>query len=205
MLLDLIQLKQKYNLKITGVVHIGAHYGRENSIYELLDIENIIYFEPVLNTFEILKQTVGNKAILVNKAVGNDNKKVIMNIETANEGQSSSILEPSLHLQQRPDIVFHSIQEVDMVRLDDYFVLPKKYNFLNIDIQGYELEALNGAKNKLHNIDYILSEINQAEVYKGCAKIDEIIDFLKIYNFKLVETNWAGANETWGDGLFIKY
>ena len=38
MLLDLIQLKQKYNLKITGVVHIGAHYGRENSIYELLDI-----------------------------------------------------------------------------------------------------------------------------------------------------------------------
>jgi FkbM family methyltransferase len=204
MLLDLVQINKKYNLKIKGVIHVGAHYGREFSVYQTLGIQKILFFEPVLQTFKILEQHIGSKAIAVNKAVGNENKKIPMYIETANEGQSSSILAPELHLQQRPDIIFHSKQEVDMVRLDDFINDKENYNFLNMDVQGYELEVLKGAKILLHKIDYILTEINRAEIYKDCAKIDELEIFLKPYGFKFVEENWAGSNGTWGDGFFIK-
>jgi hypothetical protein len=47
-----------------------------------------------------------------------------------------------------------------------------------------------------------MAEINRDELYENCAKIEELIEFLGSYGFKLVETDWAGG--TWGDGLFIK-
>ena len=65
-----------------------------------------------------------------------------------------------------------------------------------------ELEVFKGAEKLLNNIDYIMSEINRDEVYEGCAKIDELKEFLSPYGFELVEEDWAGR--TWGDGLFVK-
>ena len=47
-----------------------------------------------------------------------------------------------------------------------------------------------------------MTEINRDEVYENCAKIDELVSFLKNYNFELVEQSWEGI--TWGDGFFIK-
>ena len=93
MLFDLEKLKEKYNLNIRGVLHIGAHFGKEHEVYEKLNVENKMFFEPVSKTFGILQQNLKYKdAILVNKAVGNENKKIKINIETHNEGQSNSIL-----------------------------------------------------------------------------------------------------------------
>jgi hypothetical protein len=77
-----------------------------------------------------------------------------------------------------------------------------KYNMINIDVQGYELEVFKGAEKTLEHIDYIISEINNVHLYENGALLPELIDFLSQYNFKLVEEDWAGG--TWGDGLFIK-
>lgn len=202
MILNLEKLKEKYNLNIRGVVHVGAHYGGEYDVYDKLNIKNKIFFEPVSNTFRILTENIGDKALLVNKAVGNENKKIKINIETANGGQSCSILNPKLHLLQYPHIQFTTSEEVDMVRLDDFLTEKENYNFLNADVQGYELEVLKGAENLLKNIDYIMLEINRAEVYENCPMINEIIDFLNGYGFKMVEEDWMG--NIWGDGFFIK-
>jgi hypothetical protein len=139
---------------------------------------------------------------LMNIALGNDNKKISMNVETANSGQSSSILNPVLHLTQYPHIKFESTEEVEMKRLDDLGMNLSDFNFINIDVQGYELEVFKGAEKTLHNIDYIMSEINRDEVYQNCARIEQLIDFLSPYGFELVEQTWDGG--TWGDGFFIK-
>jgi len=203
MLLDFNNIVTKYNMKINGVLHIGAHYGEEHGLYRFNDIENIVYFEPLKNNFEVLKSRVENDAILYNIALSQENKEVEMFVETANNGQSSSILEPVLHLSQYPGIVFNKKETVQMKRLDDIFEsLDKIYNFINIDVQGYELEVFKGAKKTLEKIDYIITEINRDEVYKNCAKIDELCEFLSEFGFVLVEQIWNGG--TWGDGLFIK-
>jgi FkbM family methyltransferase len=203
MILDLKQLKEKYNLNICGVIHIGAHFGEEYALYEELKIKDIMFFEPVHETFGVLQQNLKHKnVILHNKAAGNENKKIKINIETNNQGQSNSILNPKLHLNQYPHIVFHSTEEIDLVRLDDFVENKKDYNFLNIDVQGYELEVLRGAENLLRNIDCIICEINRAEVYENCPLVDDIVNFLSPYGFKLKEENWMGGS--WGDGFFIK-
>lgn len=202
MILDLIKLKEVHQLNLKGVIHIGAHYGNEFSIYNKLGIDNIIFFEPVKATFRILNQRIGNKAILINKALGNENKLIEMNVETANKGESSSILEPNLHLIQYPWITFDRTELVEMVTLDSELPDVTLYNFIVIDVQGYELEVFKGSSETLKNIDYIMSEVNQVELYKGGVKVDELDSFLVQFGFTRVETKWAGGN--WGDALYIK-
>ena len=202
MLLNLNSIVNKYNMKISGVLHIGAHFGEENGVYNDLGIQKRIFFEPLSSNFRVLKNNIGENYTLMNIALGNENKKISMNVETANGGQSSSILRPVLHLTQYPHIKFETTEEVEMKRLDDLNLDLSEFNFINIDVQGYELEVFKGAEKTLHNIDYIMSEINRDEVYQNCARIEQLIDFLSPYGFELVEQTWDGG--TWGDGFFIK-
>ena len=86
--------------------------------------------------------------------------------------------------------------------MDDTNGLTSQCNFINIDVQGYELEVFKGATNTLKHIDYIMSEVNTDEVYEGCVLIDELDEFLVTFGFNRVETNMAGG--LWGDAFYIK-
>jgi len=202
MLLDLEKLKEKYNLNIEGVLHIGAHFGQEYSTYEKMGIKNTMFFEPLPHTFQKLKDNIGGKTILVNTALGNVIGEIEMNVETANQGQSSSILEPMVHLKQYPHITFNNKVTVPITKLDEFLEEKDKFNMINIDVQGYELEVFRGGESFLHNIDYIMTEVNRDEVYKNCPRIEEIDSYLSFYGFKRVETTWDGG--TWGDAFYIK-
>ena len=202
MLLNLDNLKAKYDLKIKGVLHIGAHVGQEFGTYKRLGINNVIFFEPIQGTFNRLKQNVGDSAILVNTALGNTEGEVEMFTETVNEGQSSSVLQPDYHLIQHPNIQFSGREKVKITKLDNFIEDKDKYNFINVDVQGYELEVFKGGSEYLKTIDYIMTEVNRAELYKGCAKIEELDEFLGQYGFERVETTWDGG--TWGDAFYVK-
>ena len=89
-----------------------------------------------------------------------------------------------------------------MVRLDDVDFERDDFNFINIDVQGYELEVFKGGIQTLEKIDYIMTELNIEELYENCSRLHQVEEFLGRFGFKLVKTNWAGF--TWGDGFFIK-
>jgi len=203
MLLDLKQLKEKYNLNIKGILHIGAHFGQEYTLYNEMGVKDIIFFEPLPHVFEQLKNNVGDKAILINTALGNMIGDVEMNVETANQGMSSSVLEPALHLRQYPHITFNSKVTVPISKLD--YVMETQlgdYNFICIDVQGYELEVFKGSTDYLNKVDYIVTEVNRDEVYNGCVRVETLDTFLGNYGFTRVETDWVGG--IWGDALYIK-
>lgn len=199
MLLDLKELISKYNIEIKGVIHIGAHFGEEYELYKSLNIKNLHFFEPVPSTFEILKNNVKD-AKLYNVALGNISGEIEMNIETANQGQSNSILEPDIHLKQYPHITFNNKIKVKINKLDEFNI--SNCNIINIDVQGFELEVFKGSVNTLDKIDYIISEVNREEVYKNCANVHLLDKFLNKYNFKRMETNWEGVS--WGDAFYQK-
>lgn len=207
MLLDFDYLVKKYKLDIKGVLHIGAHQMNELDIYQKNNIKNIIGFEPVPSTFKILEENIRKypeiNITLVNKALGNSSGKIKMYTEQANQGQSNSILKPKIHVNQYPHIVFNGQVEIDIMKLDNYNDISlTNYNLINIDVQGYELEVFKGAIETLNNIDYIICEVNRAEIYEGCPMVEELDEFLKIFNFIRVETSWDGVN--WGDAFYIK-
>ena len=203
MILDFDYVYDKYDLNVSGIIHIGGHYGREIDKYKSHNVNDIVLFEPLTSNFSVLndivKNTEGN-IIAHQVALGNDNRKVTMNI-SSNEAQSSSILTPKVHLTAHPEVTFSGTEEVEMRKLDDYDY--QDYNMIVVDVQGYELEVLKGASQTLSNIDYIYCEVNCDEVYEDNARVEEIDEFLSSYGFKRVETQWYYTG-VWGDSLYIK-
>ena len=78
-----------------------------------------------------------------------------------------------------------------------------KFNFICIDVQGYELEVFKGATETLKHIDCIFSEVNNIELYEGCATIDKVDEFLGKNNFKRTVTTMVEDN-SWGDAVYEK-
>ena len=205
MLMPLNILVNKYNLVISGVIHIGAHYGQEFKEYERFGIENLIFFEPVKRNYEGLINNLpkSKKIKTFNLALGNETGQKDMFIESVNYGQSNSLLEPSHHLKQYPNIKFESKETVKIDKLDNIEYDRALYNMINIDVQGFELEVFKGAKDSLKNIEIIYSEINLVEMYKGCVLVHELDNFLKGFGFYRILSDTH--NRTWGDALYLKY
>jgi hypothetical protein len=61
-------------------------------------------------------------------------------------------------------VKFPSQESVEVHLLDDYDC--HNYNFINMDVQGYELEVLKGGAETLNHVDYVYCEVNRDEVYE---------------------------------------
>jgi hypothetical protein len=117
---------------------------------------------------------------------------------SSNGALSSSLLKPKKHLEQYRDITFNEKETVEVATLDSFNL--QGFNFINMDVQGFELEVLKGGKQTLDQVDYVYTEVNRDEVYEDNVYIEELDVFLS--DFSRVETEWTG--ETWGDALYIR-
>ena len=204
MLISFRDIKIKYNMNIKGIIHIGAHFGQEIPEYIGCGIQDIILFEPLTKNFKILESHVSDMNANISGhqvALGNDEKMVTMYL-SSNDQMSSSILKPKKHLENHPNVFFKGTEEVEMKKLDSFIEETKDYNFINIDVQGYELEVFKGGMETLKNIDYIYCEVNRDEVYENNAFVEELDEFLSQYNMERVETSWDGT--IWGDALYVR-
>jgi len=203
MLIDFKKAVAKHGMHITGVIHVGAHYGQEYLAYKFMGIDKVLFIEPCSDAFAVLKSTFEGypDVQLFQSACGSEFAISQMNVEQANRGMSNSLLKPAKHLEQYPSIQFTDTEEVEVRRLDEIMgQLEFAGNLLVMDVQGFELEVLKGAPETLKHIDYIYTEVNRDEVYEGCAKVWELDTFLT--DFTRVETSWGGG--TWGDAIYIK-
>tara|TARA_Y100000996_G_scaffold398326_1_gene366264 strand:- start:59 stop:823 length:765 start_codon:yes stop_codon:yes gene_type:complete len=203
-LIEFESLLKKYKINISGLSHFGAHLGQEVEEYRKAGSFPIHLFEPQKEIFSELSKSFSKEEniYLYNFGLGNENKKVEINLNTNNQGMSASILEPDLHLTIHPNVTFEGKENIQIKRYDDLNI--NEVNFFAIDVQGYELEALKGSTESLNNVDYILTEVNRKELYKGCVKVDELDSFLKDYDFVRVETSWWQKTIPWGDAFYIK-
>lgn len=188
---------------IKGVIHVGAHHGEEKKWYNTNNIKNILWIEGNPNLFTNLKKVVGDDKIII-EVIGIKQDKTQFNI--SNNGQSSSLLNLGLHKKHHPDIVYTESIEVNVKTLsqiiEEYKIKIENYNFINLDIQGTELDALISLGDYIKNIDYIYTEVNTNYVYENCALISEIDEYLSHHSFKRVETHITPWE--WGDALYIK-
>ena len=195
-----------FNKKIRGIIHIGAHELEELETYLGKRIQNIIWIEanPVKYNFIENRLRKQKNMILGKFAAGSKKEKLFLNI--SNNGQSSSILPLGTHKNSYPNIFYTNKILVDVLPFDVWArkmnISPELYNFLNIDVQGYELESLKGMKKQLNLVDYIYLEVNFREVYINCCQIKEIDKYLSNFNFKRVGT--YKTNKGWGDAIYVK-
>jgi FkbM family methyltransferase len=193
-------LKAKYGIDPKVIAHVGAHYGEEVDEYLANGAEKIYLFEPLAANCEVIMPKIRNKPVwLWHVALGAASGTGSMWV-SSNEKQSSSLLKPTLHTQQYPHITFGEQVEVNIRRLDDC-VAVGTVDFLNMDVQGYELEVLKGGTRTLESVKAIITEVNQAELYENCVQIQELDAFLADFGFERVMEDWIGG--TWGDALYL--
>lgn len=205
MLIQFTKLVRKYRLKIKGIFHIGAHNCEEKKHYEKHNITNVYWVEAMQDKVKMMKEKYKNINIYQAVISDVDGKEVKFNI--SNNGQSSSILELGTHKQKHPEVHYikqekHKTKTLNTL-IEEEKINMDNVNFLNLDIQGVELQALKGLEKHLNKVDYIYTEVNVDYLYVDCCLLKEIDEYLGKFNFKRVETSMY-RNTGWGDAFYIK-
>jgi FkbM family methyltransferase len=206
MLIELKYLINKYKFTPKGIIHCGAHLGEEHEYYKQFNIDNVIWIEANPDIYSKLIQLNTELNYKFHNNLLWSESKLIKNFNITNNGQSSSILEMGKHKQYYPEISNVESIELETITLDDLFE-NNNYNindfdFINLDLQGVELDVLTGFSKNISKLKYIYTEINTGEVYKECSLLKELDSFLEKYDFIRVETAMTRAE--WGDAFYVK-
>lgn len=116
---------------------------------------------------------------------------------------SSSLREPTGHLEKYPRIQFKESIRVVCMTLDTFYEHKgiTKCDFLWADIQGSEGDMISGGPNALRNTHYLYFEAYDSPMYAGSATQKELIamlpNFRVIQYFRDTETNVLMENKLW--------
>jgi FkbM family methyltransferase len=175
-----IELLKKHIKKGDTVLDIGANIGFYATILSNIVGEKgkIHCFEPDATNFSHLQKTVSSykNIIINNKAVGPKTEKI--KIYTSKELNVD-------HRTYKPEEYDEEI-EIDAVNIDDY-LKSTKVDFIKMDIQGFEMEAMKGMKETLKNNPDIkmISEFWPYGLKKAGSSLRDYFVLLKELNFKI--------------------
>jgi FkbM family methyltransferase len=203
MLITPRELFENWNVFPNSVLHVGAHLGEESSLYDEVEWFPVIWIEAQPSLIqELLSKLDPQKNQIIEAAIW-DVSGLSMPLNIASNSQSTSLLDFGTHARSYPEIINIESIMVQTKRLDDIFQSSKLANFINLDIQGVELNALKSLGELILEVDYIYMEVNWREVYKGCSRVWEIDKFLEHFGFFRATTRWY-LRPGWGDALYLK-
>jgi len=201
MLFSVSELGQNFKVHPNGVLHVGAHKGEESFEYQKHGWGNIVWVEaqPDL-VLELTKRLSALENTVIEAAVWNESG-VKLEFNVASNGESSSLLDFGSHAESYPQIKYESSIVVFTKRLDELIPTDQFADFLNIDVQGVELKALQGLGSRITEFKWVYTEVNKSEVYKDCTLIGDLDDYLGEQGFKRISTRWV-FGKGWGDALY---
>lgn len=185
-----------------GLIHVGAWNGREYLTEVRHRPRPLLLIEPQADAFKLLERDFSGFELvsLVNAACGSEEGEVEM--YRSSPSHSSSVLPPKDHLALFPAISFDERERVALTTLDRIMSDREPlYHELVIDVQGYELEVLKGAKATLEAIQSVRCEVSTVELYEGGARIEDVDDYLSRIGFRRFETDlmYGGVH---GDAVY---
>lgn len=207
--ISLCDLVKKYGTKsVFGVLHIGAHEAQEAWQYEEMGLNipsSVAWIEGNPIIVERMKKRCPSYNYIQGVMSDVDDDFILFHV--TNNEQSSSLLELGTHKEVHPTVryVHDLMMRTSTIKTfnENGTIDITKYNFLNVDVQGAELLVLKGFGELLGNFDYLNLEINKNELYKGCALVGEIDEYVKKFGFVPRHQDWA-RNTGWGDGFYSR-
>jgi FkbM family methyltransferase len=153
------------------ILECGGHHGCTAIVLSNWVGENgkVITFEPLPNNCDIIEKNVVQNRLrnvtIERKAVGAANGKV-----TINNASNSSVALSGKGVQ------------VEVSCLDDYDYLNP--TFLKIDVEGFELQVLQGAKSILSKRPKLAIEIHTEQLSQYGASVEEIFNLIGVENYE---------------------
>ncbi len=175
---------------------VGSHFGIDTAKI-IKFTSNIHCFEPDLRNIEIFKK-LGLSVVLNQIAISNidgyaefylssgnvyESKYGPTNNEILNRNDwsaSSSLKLPKNHKIVTPWVKFENNINVQTKRIDTYCLEKniEKIDFIWMDVQGAEMDVIQGMGNMKNKIHFIYTEYSDNELYENQPTKDQIIENL---------------------------
>jgi FkbM family methyltransferase len=183
---ELIPTLFKNKIKLLDVGAAGGIHNRWNIIKDNIEV---FCAEPHTDSVSLLKKN--NKNINIIEKIFSNEVKPHLNFFYTKKEECSSVLKPNFnHLNKYPDPSrFDVVTENNFpsTTIDKEFDSTSVPDFIKIDVEGYALEILKGAKKSLPGILGMEVECEFFELRKNQSSFQDIQNFLKSFDFEFVD------------------
>ncbi|MDP9225708.1 MAG: FkbM family methyltransferase, partial [Actinomycetota bacterium] len=179
-------------LGVDLVIDVGANrgqFGRE--IRRAGYAGQIVSIEPLAGPFRQLVRASAADHLwtVIQSAVGRQRGTATMHV-AANDGASSSLLPMlDLHARSAPNAHYVAEERVDIAPLDE-LVRPLfgdvRHMFMKLDVQGYELQVLEGGLETLGRSSLVQLELSVLPIYETAPTYRDVLQFMEEHGFRLV-------------------
>lgn len=214
---DVARLQRIFNHhEIDLVLDVGANIGQyAKSLREIGYTGKIVSFEPLSSAHS--KLIAASKKdplweIAPRTAIGNRDGDIKINI--ANNSCSSSALPMlDLHLNAAPESAYIDSEIVALHKLDSiaprYIDGNAKSIYLKLDVQGFEMQVLEGAAGLLPKIKAVQLELSLVPLYEGEPLFRDMLDKLDQLGYDLYAvvpgfTDMKNGRLLQLDGIFFR-
>jgi FkbM family methyltransferase len=208
---DLWPIELRNATKPWTLIDVGANCGDFTSAAaSLAKLERVYAFEPQPQCWTELQCILDRipNGVLHRAAVGAASGEIEL-ICTANS-KMASVLAPEPQVAAgyaEGDFTVTERTKVPVLRLDDVIPPGTKVGLMKIDVQGYELPVLEGAKVTLRSTFAILIEVNYVAHYQGGITFDALHEALRAYGFSTFGISapyYGSKGPLWADALFVR-
>jgi FkbM family methyltransferase len=184
---DLLFLKRRLAFSPNTIIDVGAAVGEfTNAARFVFPTATIYAFEPIPEFFLILQHSAQKiyDVFTFNFALASEDK---ISSFYLNEFAFSSSLLPmtKLHKDIFPHTQNDSITTVKCKRLDSIKEITiRKPVFLKIDVQGAEIDVMQGGEHILKDVDVVQLEVSFEPLYEGQAQYAEVVSYMSKMGFR---------------------
>jgi len=188
------------------IIEAGAHDGTNSRDLASIPGSTVYCFEPLPGAFKRLIEATesATNVSCYPIALGQFDGEIEMFVSSGKNDASSSILKPKEIRVVNPDIHFHEKIPVKVFTIDSWAQEHgvAKVDFLWLDMQGYELAAMQAAPRILETVSVIYTEVNLLEVYEGVPLYNDVWKWLTSAGFQVDRIDFVWPDQ--GEVLFVR-
>jgi len=168
-LLKFIKYCKSQSKKMNTVIDVGAWCGTWSKAIEPF-AKKVIAFEPDTVHFECLQRNCTINCNPRMEAVGSEIKEISLTEDDFTQAK---------RVDKQGDIRMITLDHLNLSDVD----------MVKIDVEGYEMEVLKGAKKTLENVQYLMIELNNNTKKYGSSN-REVEKHIESLGFKVLIEHW---------------
>lgn len=201
------------NIERKGFIHAGLGTDFDISFYDFLGFKKGLLIEANSACLDYVKKDIREMGFLerfYTKKTAISSFDGEANFNYSNNLGCSSLLKLGEGMKKYyPKVYIDHVSKIQVKTINTIFqeddkLDVKNFNVLNIDIQGSEIDAIQGASTLIPYLDVINMEVENVYLYNDVPLRDDVIKVLSKFKFRPYVTTVMDGRGSFDDMIFIK-